>query len=77
MTLNISKTLLTLSAAILLAAAFGTSSNARPHSNRLSAIQSEPLYYHSDSDSRTGRDGSCFSRFTGLPEQYACSPNGG
>ena len=72
MTLNLSKTLLTLSATILLAAASATSSDARPHARQLSPTQKESVYYHSDSS--TMRDSSCFS---GLPALYACSANGG
>jgi hypothetical protein len=72
MTLNLSKTLLTLSATLLLVAASATSSDARPQVKRLSPIQSESVYYHSDSNGM--RDSSCFS---GLPAMYACSANGG
>jgi hypothetical protein len=72
MTLNRSKTLLTLSASILLVAAYATSSDARLQAQRLNPTQSESVYYHSDSNSM--RDSSCFS---GLPEIYACSANGG
>jgi hypothetical protein len=72
MTLNLSKTLLTLSATILLVAASATSSDARPQAKRLSPTQSESVYYHSDSNGM--RDSSCFS---GLPALYACSANGG
>jgi hypothetical protein len=72
MTLNLSKTLLTLSTTILLVAASATSSDARPQTKRLSPTQKESVYYHSDSN--TMRDSSCFS---GLPALYACSANGG
>jgi hypothetical protein len=72
MTLNLSMTLLTLSATILLVAASTTSSDARSHAQRLSPTQSESVYYHSASN--TMRDSSCFS---GLPALYACSANGG
>ena len=72
MTLNLSKTLLTFSACMLLVAASATSSDARPHAKRLSPTQSESVYYPSDSNSM--RDSSCFS---GLPALYACSANGG
>jgi len=72
MTLNLSKTLLTLSATILLVAASATSADARPQAKRLSRTQSESAYYYSDSNSM--RDSSCFS---GLPALYACSANGG
>ena len=72
MTLNLSKTLLTLTATILLVAASTTSSDARPHATRLNPTQSASVYYPSDSN--TMRDSSCFS---GLPALYACSANGG
>ena len=72
MTANLSKALLTLSATILVVAAFATSSNARPHAQRLSPTQNESVYYQPDSNSM--RDSSCFS---GLPEIYACSSHGG
>ena len=73
MTLNLSKTLLTLSASILFVAATATSSDARPHAKR----QSEVDYYRSDHGTTRDRDSSCFSRSTGLPTEYACSTNGG
>ena len=72
MTVNLSKAFLTLSATILVVAAFATSSNARPHAQRLSPTQNQSVYYHPDSNSM--RDSSCFS---GLPALYACSANGG
>ena len=72
MTVNLSKALLTLSATILVVAASATSSDARPHAQRMSPTQIESVYYHSDSN--TMRDSSCFSS---LPEIYACSANGG
>ena len=73
MTLNRSKTLLTFSASILLVAAYAASSDARSHAQRQAPTQSEPTYY----DQERGRDSSCFSRSTGIPNQYACSVNGG
>ena len=66
------KALLSFSATLLLVAASATSSDARPQVKRLSPIQSESVYYHSDSNGM--RDSSCFS---GLPAMYACSANGG
>jgi hypothetical protein len=72
MTLNLSKTLLTLSATIVLVAASATSSDARPQAKRLTRPQSESAYYYLDSNGM--RDSSCFS---GLPTLYACSANGG
>jgi hypothetical protein len=75
MTLKRSKTLLTFSASLLLVAASATSPDARPHAQQLSPTQNESVYYHSDPN--TIRDNSCFSRSTGLPDQYACSSHGG
>jgi hypothetical protein len=75
MTLNRSKALLTFSPSLLLVAASATSSDARPHAQRLSPTQNESVYYQSDPN--TIRDNSCFSRSTGLPDQYACSAHGG
>ena len=75
MPLNLSKALFTFSASVLLVAASATSSDARPHAQRLSPTQNESVYYHSDPN--TIRDNSCFSRSTGLPDLYACSANGG
>ena len=72
MTLNLSKTLFTFAASVLLVAASATYSDARPHAKRLSPTQIESVYFHSDSNSM--RDSSCFS---GLPALYACSANGG
>ena len=66
------KALLTFSATILLVALSATSSDARPHAQRLSPTQNQSVYYHPDSNSM--RDSSCFS---GLPEIYACSSHGG
>jgi hypothetical protein len=71
MTLNLSKALFTFSASVLLVAASATSSDARPHAQRLSPAQKESVYYHSDSNSV--RDSSCF---TSVPV-YRCSANGG
>ena len=64
--------LFTFAATILLVALSATSSDARPHVQRMSPTQIESVYYHSDSN--TMRDSSCFSS---LPEIYACSANGG
>jgi hypothetical protein len=72
MTLNLSKTLFTFAASVLLVAASATSSDARSHAKRQAPIQSESVYYHWDSNNM--RDSSCFS---GLPALYACSVNGG
>ena len=74
MPLNLSKALFTFSASVLLVAASATSSDARPHAQRLSPTQNESVYYQPDSNSL--RDSSCFSRSVGLPDQYACSSHG-
>jgi hypothetical protein len=66
------KALLSFSATLLLVALSATSSDARTHAQRLSPTQNQSAYYHSDSNGM--RDSSCFS---GLPEIYACSSNGG
>ena len=67
------KTFLTISGGILLALSCVTASDARSHAKRQAPTQSEPTYY----DQERGRDSSCFSRSTGLSNQYACSVNGG
>jgi hypothetical protein len=64
--------LFTFAATILLVALSATSSDARPHAQRLSPTQIESVYYRSDSNGM--RDSSCFS---GLPALYACSASGG
>ncbi len=76
MPFNLTKTLLTFSAGMSLVVSSVTSSDARPHGNRLTPTQSESTYYHSDYNSTRDRDNSCF-RSTGLPDMYACSSNGG
>ena len=68
------KTLFTLSATLLLVAAFATSSDARPHAQRMSPTQIESVYHRSDFNSMRDRDSSCFAS---LPEIYACSASGG
>ena len=72
---NFSKTLVTFSATIVLVAASAMSSNARPHPQQMSPTQSGSAYHQSDPN--TIRDTSCFSRSTGLPDQFACSSHGG
>ena len=69
--------LFTFAATILLVALSATSSDARPHAQRLSPTQIESVYHRSDFNSMRDRDSSCFSRSVGLPDQYACSANGG
>ena len=73
MPLNLSKTLLMLSASILLVAATATSSDARQQARQQSGADS----YRSDYNSTRDRDSSCFSRSTGIPTEFACSVNGG
>jgi len=77
MSLNLSKTFVTFSAGMLLVAASATSSDARQHAQRQALTQSESSYYRSGYDTARDRDSSCFSRATGLSDQYACSSNGG
>ena len=67
------KTFLTIVGGILLALSCVTASDARQNAKRQAPTQSEPTYY----DQERGRDSSCFSRSTGLSNQYACSVNGG
>ncbi len=67
------RTLITTIGAALLVLSYATVSDAK----RLSPTQSRVDYYRSDYDTTRDRDNSCFSRSTGLPEQYACSSNGG
>ena len=74
MTLNLSKTLLMLSASTLLLAATATSSDARQHAKRLNTPQSEAVYDRSDSNMTRDRDSSCF---TSVPAMFGCSANGG
>jgi hypothetical protein len=76
MTLVRSKTIITFSATMLLVAAFVSSADARPQAKRLSP-QNETVYYNSDYNTTHSQDNSCFSRSTGLPDQYACSSNSG
>jgi len=68
--------LFTFAATILLVALSATSSDARPHAQRLSPTQIESVYHRSDFNSMRDRDSSCFSRSVGLPDQYACSSHG-
>ena len=67
------KTFITIVGGGLLALSCVTASDARLHAKRQAPTQSEPSYY----DQERGGDSSCFSRSTGLPDQYACSSNGG
>ena len=66
------KTFLTISGGILLALSCVTASDARQHAKQQAPTQSGSGY-----DTTRDRDTSCFSRPTGLPDQYACSSNGG
>jgi hypothetical protein len=65
------KTFLTIVGAGLLALSCVTASDAREHAKRQAPTQGEPSY----SDQERGN--SCFSRSLGIPDQYACSSNGG
>ena len=67
------KTFVTVLGGVLLALSCVTASDARSHAKRQAPTQSEPTYY----DQERGRDSSCFSRSTGLPNEFACSSNGG
>ena len=67
------KTFVTVVGGVLLALSCVTASDARSHAKRQAPTQSEPTYY----DQERGRDSSCFSRSTGLPNEFACSSNGG
>ena len=67
------KTLIAVMGAGLLVLSSLTVSNARPYAR----TQSGPDYYRPDYDSSRDRDNSCFSRSTGLPNQFACSGSGG
>ena len=71
-------TILMLSATVLLIAGSVTSSDAKPHANRVSPTQGESIYYNYNPNDNSSpiRDNSCFSS-TGLPEMYACPSHGG
>ena len=76
MTLNLSEKILTLSASILLVAACGTPSDARPHTNYLrpqigNIYANAPLAPRQETSPY--RDSSCFN-VPGLPEMFACTP---
>ena len=60
----------------LLILSTATVSDARPYARQLPS-QSDADSYGSNYDNRSGRDSSCFSRTTGIPDQYACSRSGG
>ncbi len=68
---------ITIMGAGLLVLSYATVSDARSHGKGQSPTQSEADYYRSNIDTTRDRDGSCFSRSTGLPNQFACSSNGG
>jgi hypothetical protein len=68
--------LFTFAATILLVALSATSSDARPHAQRLSPTQIESVNHRLDFNSMRDRDSSCFSRSVGLPDQYACGSHG-
>ncbi len=70
------KTFITAVCAGLLVLSAATVSDARPYAKQLPS-QSDADSYGSNYDNTRGRDSSCFSRATGIPDQYACSANGG
>ncbi len=74
MSLNLTKTLLSITAGMLLVTATVTSSDARMHGKRHTATQREYVYYHLDANNEGRRDNSCF-HLAGLPEMYSCSGN--
>ena len=67
------KTFVTIVGGVLLALACVTASDARQNVKRQAPTQSEPSSYNQE----RGGDSSCFSRSTGIPDQYACSAHGG
>ncbi len=71
------RSFLTVIGAALLVLSYVTISDARPHAKWLGPTQSGADYNRSDYDSSRDGDSSCFSRYTGLPDQYACSSHGG
>jgi hypothetical protein len=71
------KTIFTISGGVLLALSCVTASDARQYAKRQTPTQSESSYDRSDYDTTRDRDSSCFSRSTGLSDQYACSHGGG
>jgi len=68
---------ITIMGAALLVLSYVTASDARQQAKRASPTQSEADYYRLNNDTTRDRDSSCFSRSTGLPNEYACSSNGG
>jgi hypothetical protein len=77
MTLNPSQKIVTLSACLLLAAACGTPSDARPHNDYLKP-KIGTTYAHYPfaprQESSPHRDSSCLN-VPGLPDMFACSAN--
>ena len=68
------KIFITMMGAGLLVLSSVTVSDARQHARQQIGADS----YRSDyNNTRDDRDGSCFSRSTGIPTEYACSSNGG
>ena len=73
MSLNLSKTFLTFSVSMLLVAASLTPSDAdRMPNGKLQLKASPPPTIRN-----VAGISSCFSRSTGIPDQYACSSHGG
>jgi hypothetical protein len=54
-----------------------TISDARQHGKQLNPTQSDVNYSRLKNDPARSRDGSCFSRSTGLLDEFACSSYGG
>ncbi len=67
------KTFVTLVGGLLLTLSCATASDARQQAKRQAPTQSEPASYNQE----RGGDSSCFSRSTGISDQYACSSHGG
>jgi hypothetical protein len=67
------KTFVTLVGGLLLTLSCATASDARQQAKRQAPTQSEPSSHNQE----RGGDSSCFSRSTGIPDQYACSSHGG
>ena len=77
MSLNLSKKIATLSAAILLAVACGTPSDARPHNDYLKpkiGTTYADFPFAPRQESSRHRDSSCHN-VPGLPDMFACTAN--
>jgi len=77
MTINLSKKIVTLSACLLLAAACGTPSDARPHNDYLKpkiGTTYADFPFAPRQESSRHRDSSCHN-VPGLPDMFACTAN--